>query len=173
MKSSNYKSTTEQNLKAMRNALRLATGSRAERGKVGIFAIIPKYSKDETKVTNWYQDGAYNGLPERITFRTERTKCETDAPTVEESHTLPEVLHAEEMLVSNCARDGETLRDAIVFITRTPCKKCAACLVQAGIKKLYYFSVHPHGDGLPILEEAGIPTEKLTFDQDILEEKYL
>lgn len=173
MRSNNYKDTEEQNYRAMEQALRLATHSHAERGKVGIFAIIPKYGRDGIKITNWYMDGAWNDLPERIIWRTERTKCETDAPTVEESHTLPEVLHAEEMLVSNCARDGETLYNATVFITRTPCTKCAAHLIQAGIKKLYYFSEHPHGDGLPLLEEAGIPTEKLNFEQNILEEKYL
>lgn len=143
----------------MEKALETALHSHALRGKVGIVAVLP----DESECLAW------NDLPEDLN----RTKCETDAPTIEESHTLPEVLHAEEMLVCDAARYGDTLEDAVVYITRTPCKKCAAHLLQAGIKKLYYFSVHPHGDGLPILEEAGIPTEQLTFEQNILEEKYL
>lgn len=143
----------------MEDALRAATISHGLRGKVGILAV----TLDNDEAVAW------NGLPEDIP----RTKCETDAPTIEESHTLPEVLHAEEMLVCNAAKEGESLYGAVVYITRTPCKKCAAHLVQAGIKRLYYFSEHPHGDGLPILKEAGIPYEKLTFKQDILEEKYL
>lgn len=142
----------------MEDALRAATNSHGLRGKVGIYAV----TLDE-------EFSAWNDLPDDLP----RTKCETEAPTIEESHTLPEVLHAEERLVCDCARMGESLYGAVVYITRTPCKKCAAHLVQAGIKRLYYFSEHPHGDGLPILEEAGIPVEKLNFKQDILEEKYL
>lgn len=142
----------------MEDALRAATNSHGLRGKVGILAVTL-----DDEYTAW------NDLPDNLP----RTKCETEAPTIEESHTLPEVLHAEERLVCDMARMGESLYGAVVYITRTPCKKCAAHLVQAGIKRLYYFSEHPHGDGLPILEEAGIPVEKLNFKQDILEEKYL
>lgn len=145
------------NKKWMEEALEAATWSNALRGKIGVVAV--KNGEETAR--------AENDLPMGLG----RTKCETDAPTVEESHTLPEVLHAEEMLVCSC--DYDDLKDADIYITRTPCKHCAAHLVQAGIKKLYYFSEHPHGDGLPILKEAGIPTEKLTFEQDILEEKYL
>lgn len=143
----------------MEDALRAATKSHGLRGKVGILAV----TLDNDEIEAW------NDLPDDIP----RTKCETDAPTIEESHTLPEVLHAEERLVCEAAKCDGGLYGAVVYITRTPCKKCAAHLVQAGIKRLYYFSEHPHGDGLPILEEAGIPTEKLNFKQDILEEKYL
>lgn len=142
----------------MKDALRAATHSHGLRGKVGIYAVT---------LDNEFE--AWNGLPKDIP----RTKCETEAPTIEEAHTLPEVLHAEEMLVCNAAREGESLYGAVIYITRTPCKKCAAHLVQAGIKRLYYFSEHPHGDGLPILKEAGIPYEELNFEQDILEDKYL
>lgn len=143
----------------MELALQVATGSNAERGKIGVVA---------------YRDGrlvgvGVNKLPDNLP----RTKCETDAPTVEESHTLPEVLHAEESLICNAAFLGESLLGSEVYITRTPCKHCAAHLAQTGINKLYYFSEHPHGDGLPILEEAGIPTEKVNFEQNILEDKYL
>lgn len=148
----------------MCRTLSSATFSTALRGKVGISVVT--YNKEEDE---YYIQNAWNGFPEGI----KRVKCETDAPSIEESRTLPEVLHAEEMLVTDAAREGWDLKDGIAFITRTPCKKCASCLVNAGIKKLYYFSEHPHGDGLPILKEAGVKVEKLNFEQDILEEKYL
>lgn len=154
-----YNEETDLKIGYMEDALKAATMSYGLRGKVGIVAVDDEYDEWE----------AHNGLPEKLP----RTKCEDDAPTIEESHTLPEVLHAEEMLVCDMARMGGNLNGATIYITRTPCKKCAAHLVQAGIKRLYYFSEHPHGDGLPILEEAGIPVEKLNFEQNILEEKYL
>lgn len=164
-KSDRYDDTNpEQKQNMMRRALEAATYSPALRGKVGIAVVVYDKSSD-----NYFTQMAYNGFPNGI----HRIKCETDAPSIEESHTLPEVLHAEEMLVTDAAREGWSLNKGKAFITRTPCKKCASCLVNAGIKKLYYFSEHPHGDGLPILKEAGVKVEKLNFEQDILEEKYL
>ena len=127
----------------MKEALRSANMSFGERGKVGIVATLKDGSVIKT----------CNNLPHVLG----RAKCETEAPTIEEAHTLPEVLHAEEMLVCDVAKSEHTLEGADIYITRTPCKKCASHLVQAGINKLYYFSEHPHGDGLPILGEAGIP----------------
>lgn len=148
----------------MEIALLAAKKSYGKRGKVGIVAV--KLNENNEIIQ---QASACNGLPKNL----HRTKCETDAPTVEESHTLPEVLHAEENLICNLCSNDQDLKEAICFITRTPCKHCAAHLVACGIKKLFYFSEHPHGDGLPILEEAGVQVQQLSFKQNILEDKYL
>lgn len=143
----------------MLDALDAATSSPALRGKVGL--VVVKNGELMFRICN------------QIPGKLGRDKCETDAPTIEEAHTLPEVLHAEEAAVSYAALLGVSLVGAEIYITRTPCKHCASHLIMADIGKLYYFSEHPHGDGLPLLEEAGIPYEKVNFEQDILPEKYL
>lgn len=145
----------------MREALDAGSYSHAVRGKIGIVAV-----KDGEEIIS-----ACNTLPQLILKL--RTKCETDAPTIEESHTLPEVLHAEEELICRAMLYGKSLEASTVYITRTPCKHCAAHLAEVGVRELVYFSEHPHGDGLPILDEAGIKYRQVNFEQEIIPEEYL
>lgn len=131
----------------------------AERGRVGIVAT----RKDKILAT------AHNQRPDAVRNKT----CEY--PDIDK--TLPSVLHAEESLVADCANRGISLVGADVYITRTPCQNCAAILIQAGIKRLFYLTMHPHGDGLPLLYEAGVDvinlggqSNKVEYE---LEAKYL
>lgn len=139
----------------MIEALHCGSASVAERGKVGIVAAL----KDGTEV------GDHNHVPRLM----KNKKCEFD----DIDKTKPEVLHAEEALVAQCCNTGKSLVGATVYITRTPCKNCAAILAEAGITRLFWFSEHPHGDGLPVLEECGVECHQLNFPQDIIQEKYL
>lgn len=51
--------------------------------------------------------------------------------------------HAEENLVSVCARYGIVTQDAVVYCTHEPCDRCAGILRQAGIVKAYYKQPYP------------------------------
>lgn len=138
----------------MTSAVLTAKLSHAERGKVGIVAV-----RDQRIIAM-----GYNGRPAGL-----KNKCEFD----DEDKTRPEVLHAEENLAAWAARKGINLEGSEVYITRTPCLNCAAVLVQCGINKLYYAWAHPHGNGLPLLDEARIPYEQVNpLTEVILEEKY-
>ena len=141
----------------MFTAITTAALSHAERGKVGIVAV-----KDNRIIAQ-----GYNGRPAGLD-----NKCEFD----DIDKTKPDVLHAEENLAAWAAREGIQLKGSECYITRTPCRNCAAILVQCGITKLYWLTEHPHGDGLPLLTEAGIPHEQLDLGNKInfeLPEKYL
>lgn len=131
----------------------------AERGRVGIVAV-----KDGKIIAT-----AHNQRPDAVRDKT----CEYPV----EDKTLPSVLHAEEALVADCARRGVSLAGAHVYITRTPCQNCAAILGNAGISRLYYLTMHPHGDGLPLLYEMDVEvmslegySNKVNYE---LEPKYL
>lgn len=137
-------------------AILTANLSHAERGKVGIVAV-----RGDRIVAH-----GYNGMPSGM-----NNKCEFD----DVDKTKPEVLHAEENLAAWAARKGIPLENTDVYITRTPCLNCAAILVQCGISKLYYAYEHPHGNGLRLLDEAGIPYERVDVPEDWqlrIEEKY-
>lgn len=133
----------------MLTAMTTAGLSHADRGKVGIVAV-----KDNRILAQ-----GYNGRPTGL-----NNKCEFD----DIDKTRPEVLHAEENLAAWAGREGIALKGSTAYITRTPCLNCAAILVQLGITKLYYLFEHPHGNGLPLLDEAGIPHEKLYIPEDLL-----
>lgn len=131
----------------------------AERGRVGIVATL----NDRVVAT------AHNQRPDAVRNKV----CEY----TDQDKTLPSTLHAEEVLVADCASRGVSLRGTTVYITRTPCQNCAALLAQAGVKKLVYLSMHPHGDGLPVLYESNVEvlsleghSNKINYE---LEAKYL
>lgn len=48
------------------------------------------------------------------------------------------VIHAEENLIYNAARNGVTTDDCIVVQTHSPCVQCARRLYQSGISSVYY-----------------------------------
>jgi len=51
----------------------------------------------------------------------------------------PRHIHAEEQAVINCARDKDKTTDAaVLYITHTPCSRCALRLAQAGISRVVY-----------------------------------
>ena len=47
-------------------------------------------------------------------------------------------IHAEEAVITHCARYGLALDGAHLYVTTFPCERCARQLVQAGIKKLFF-----------------------------------
>jgi dCMP deaminase len=46
------------------------------------------------------------------------------------------ILHAEQNLISNCARHGISMEDCSLFCTLSPCKLCMRMLVNSGITKV-------------------------------------
>lgn len=48
------------------------------------------------------------------------------------------ILHAEQNLISNAARNGVRTNNTFIVSTISPCVKCARLLYQAGIDTVYY-----------------------------------
>ena len=122
-------------------AERIALMSYARRRKVGAIAV---------------RDGnilgfGFNGTPSGYD-----NNCED-----EEFKTKPEVLHAEENLVSKLARGTNGLLGSDVYVTTAPCLGCAKLLSQAGVRKVFYLEDYKNQDGLKLLNNLNIGVEKL------------
>jgi len=129
----------------MDTAERFAQLSSAVRLKVGAVVV-----KDNRIISI-----GYNGMPSgwdntcEYVFTHPQTK-------IEELVTKNEVIHAEANAILKLARDGESGRDADVFITHAPCINCAKLIYGAGIKNIYYRNSYKDRSGLDFLEKCGI-----------------
>jgi dCMP deaminase len=89
----------------------------------------------------------YNGTPSGWD-----NECEADGMT------KPEVLHAEANALMKLAQSTESSKNAVLFVTHTPCIECAKLIYQAGIKEVYYINEYnaTKGCGQQFLEKAGV-----------------
>jgi dCMP deaminase len=72
------------------------------------------------------------------------------------------VLHAEENLLMKIAKSNESSEDSIMFVTHSPCIKCARLIYQAGIKKVYYEEEYRDISGVEFLrDKCKIEVEKM------------
>lgn len=64
-----------------------------------------------------------------------------------ESHTV----HAEANIISFCARRGIATEGATLYLTLSPCEKCAELIIQAGIRRVLYISRYRDSVGIDLL----------------------
>jgi len=117
--------------------------SSAKRLQVGCYIVREEDHKP-------ISDG-YNGTPEGWD-----NVCED-----ENNKTKPEVLHAEHNALTKIAKSTESSKDAIMFLTHTPCINCAKMIAECGIKTLYYQQKYGTDEGLVYLTKAGVEVIKL------------
>lgn len=72
--------------------------------------------------------------------------------------TLDTVVHAEMNAIIRAARSTRSCDGATLYITLSPCVRCASAIVQSGIKRVVYLEKYRHGDGTDLLLQHGIPT---------------
>ncbi len=94
----------------------------------------------------------YNGTPSGFDNR-----CEDD-----NGDTLWYVLHAEANAITKVARSTNNAQDATLYLTLSPCKDCSKLILQAGIKRVVFSRLYKDGEGILLLEEAGIKVEHIT-----------
>lgn len=68
---------------------------------------------------------------------------------------------AEQMIVSEAARNGLSLDGGIVYVTTFPCVVCAKLLVNAGIKEIVYLNDYPDEFSKEFLREVGVPFRQI------------
>ena len=61
-----------------------------------------------------------------------------------EGHEIATV-HAEQNVITDCAKRGVSSNNSIAYITHYPCMNCFKVLCAAGIKKIYYINDY-HND---------------------------
>jgi len=71
-------------------------------------------------------------------------------------------VHAEANIISFCARNGVKTNNTRLYITLSPCEKCAELIVQAGIKEVYYLESYRDKTGIMILTKQGVKCHLIT-----------
>ena len=100
----------------MKMALEWAKLSHCVRKKVG--ALIVR--------NNMIISDGYNGTPSGF-----ENKCELD-----NGLTKWYVLHAEANAILKCAHNGQSCKNADLYLTLSPCQNCSKLIYQAGIKRV-------------------------------------
>lgn len=122
-------------------ALSVAKLSRCEKKKVGAVAVCG------TSIIDFGFNGTSHGWHTNV--------CED-----KDGKTTEDVVHAEENIVSKCARTGKSLEGSSVYVNYAPCKKCARLLFQSGVDKVYFLENNRHG-GIPMLIKLGVNVVQL------------
>ena len=68
---------------------------------------------------------------------------------------------AEQLAISEAARNGIEIDGSIAYVTTFPCHICAKLLVSSGISEIVYDKDYPDELSKNFLEEAGVITRKL------------
>ena len=136
-------------------AKRVSLLSRAVRLKVG--AVIVK----DHRILSY----GYNGTPtgfDNICEIEIPESIDPDSRTITPAQlvTKPEVIHAEMNAILKVAQSHESTKEAVLFLTHSPCVECAKAILQSGISTLYYSDSYRSSDGLDLLEKAGITVIK-------------
>lgn len=130
-------------------AERFADLSHAKRLKVG--AIVVK----EHRVISI----GYNGTPAGWTNECEEKVWTEDGDYIWK--TKDEVIHAEANAISKLARDGESGKDSLMFLTHAPCIHCAKMIYGAGISSVFYRNSYRDENGIDFLKKCNVTVEKI------------
>ena len=65
-------------------------------------------------------------------------------------------VHAEMNALLQCALNGVSRRDAVMFCTDFPCVACAKALVQAGVREIIYLADYPDENSLTVLKQGQV-----------------
>lgn len=70
-------------------------------------------------------------------------------------------LHAEQNLISFCAKNGIKTEGTELFLTISPCVHCAKLIIATGITNVYYIEEYDKESGLTLLLENNINCIKI------------
>lgn len=75
--------------------------------------------------------------------------------------TLDSVIHAEQNIISFCAKNGISTKNTTLYITHAPCINCAKLIVSSGIKSVYYINKYRSKDGIKLLKQNKIKCKQI------------
>ena len=70
-------------------------------------------------------------------------------------------LHAEQNIISFCAKNGIPTEGTTMYITLSPCKTCAKLIKQCGIKEVVYNEEYRDTSGIEFLKSVGVNVRKI------------
>lgn len=126
----------------------VANTSSAIRLKVGAVSVNPN--------KNIPISFGYNALPIGLDGSCE---YETENGLV----TRPEVIHAEHNMILNMSKSTESSWGSWVFLTHSPCQRCAEMMVNAGVEKVIYKNEYRDISPVEYLKKQGVSVEHVKF----------
>ena len=97
--------------------------------------------KDQRTIAN-----SWNGT---ITGTSNTCECE-------DGTTSDFTLHAEQNLITFCAKHGISTNNTTIYITHSPCKQCAKLIAQSGITEVVYSQTYKDTAGIDFLQACNI-----------------
>ena len=128
---------------------------------------ICKYCGNEVRLIAEYND-TYIYFCDNCA--TELDMIEVEEKTIKDKFKVKElktdhdrVLHAEQNALMYAAKMGHSTKDATMYVTLSPCSKCAILIAQAGIKRVVYLEKYRDDSGIKKLNQLGV--EVYQFDK--------
>jgi len=122
------------------SALRSSQMSFCTRLQVGAVLV-----KDNRIIANSW-NGTISGMP---------NTCECEDGTTSEF-----TLHAEQNIITFCAKNGIPTNGTTLYITHAPCQQCAKLIAQSGIAEVVFTDYYKTTDGIDFLTECGVSIRK-------------
>lgn len=79
----------------------------------------------------------------------------------EDGTTSDFTLHAEQNLITFCAKNGIPTNGTTLYLTHSPCKQCSKLIAQSGITEVVYSTPYRDSEGLDFLTACNILTRKV------------
>jgi len=79
--------------------------------------------------------------------------------------TKESTLHAEENAIAFCVKNGISVKGATIYITTSPCIRCARLIAQSGISKVIYLEEYKDNSGIELLKENGVRVVKYSLEE--------
>ncbi len=118
--------------------------------------------KDDDEIVNC--PSCNNGISQHPVERTVRDDtcghCKGSGQVVIHNKTNQFTLHAEQNVITFCAKMGIPTAGCTMHITLSPCKDCAKLIVQSGIKRVFYKELY-QPDGIEFLRDCGVLATKI------------
>ena len=125
----------------------------------GIAELVSKQSYAKRKqvgavlvTTNGVTITGYNGTPSGVC-----NNCEDN-----DWKTLDYVIHAEQNCILKAAKEGVSVKGSKLFVTLSPCVRCAAMLLQCGIGEVLYLHEYKDLSGVKMLNDMGVSCKQHT-----------
>ena len=152
-----------------------------------IFYVCPNCKKSETELENLVETNSIQSAEHRgMQFSAYCKKCHellgssvlfvisrarNQEPTIIKSFeptykTSEFTVHAEQNIITYCAKNGIPTDGTTMYTTMSPCKQCAKLIAQAGIIKVVYKDDYKDISGIEFLEKVNIKISKYKVKQD-------
>lgn len=152
----------------MECAIVWAKQSYCVKGQVG--AVIA----DDSRIVATGYNGTVTGMPNICELEIECTdclgegyfqfknthKCNKCNGTGSILKTSEYTVHAEQNVISFCAKKGIPIEGLTIYVTLSPCSLCAKLIVQSGIKRVVYLTEYKDLGGIKFLKDCGVIVEK-------------